>query len=461
MTDDIFDTDAGVADEFRRYMADPAARQAFVEAKARAADGGAVRSYRNILRAIGETPWAIRPAMLGVIVDLIAFRVAGGRFTAEEIDERIMAARRTTTAAPAGVAVIPIHGTIIPRASAFGDVSGGTSVMGIRTAFREAMAAGDIASIVLDIDSPGGMVDGVPELAGEMRSARGRKRITAVANTEANSAAYWLATQADEVVVSKSATVGSIGVFTAHEDQSVADEMAGIKTTLISAGKFKTEANPFEPLSDDARSHMQSLVDNYYGMFVSDVARGRGTGIAAVRDGFGQGRVVSATEAIRTGMADRVATLDDVIAEHLAAVRGGPAATTTGRVMAPTSSDTVSAPIAVHGVIPWTDELAADGTHPEVVPVATAEDAPHVPNVPDEDPDLARLMDAIGDDASARIDPPDPDPTPTPDDLPPGEDAPVEPEPDAEPVGVGNKAARATEIDRIRGELAYLRGMSE
>ncbi|MCC7371633.1 MAG: S49 family peptidase, partial [Chloroflexi bacterium] len=136
------------------------------------------------------------------------------------------------------------------------------------------------------------------------------------------SAAYWIASSADEIVVTPSGEVGSIGVFTAHEDISAALEAEGVTVTLISAGKYKTEGNPFEPLSEEARGAIQARVDDYYSMFVRAVARGRGVKPADVRGGFGQGRVVGADEAVRLGMADRVGTMAQTV-ERLAGRRGG------------------------------------------------------------------------------------------------------------------------------------------
>lgn len=315
---DLFEPDERVADEFRSLMSDPAARQAFVELKAQHARSGAQRRYEHVAKAVFGTPWAIQPHMLQVIVDVVSLRLAGGRLSAEEIDERLQAARRAPGAAPrTGVAVIPVRGVIVPRATLFTEMSGGVSVESFRAMFREALAASDVGGIVLDIDSPGGSVDQVPEMAAEIRAARGKKPIVAVANTLAASAAYWFASQADEIVVSKSGMVGSIGVFGTHVDQSKADENEGLKVTLVSAGKFKTDGNPYEPLSDHARQRMQSMADEFYGMFVNDVARGRAVSVEAVRNGFGQGDVVLAREAVREGMADRVGTVEDAIASVL------------------------------------------------------------------------------------------------------------------------------------------------
>jgi signal peptide peptidase SppA len=311
MTDEVFDSSDAIS-EFRTLMQDPAARQAFLRVKESAAEGGARVRYEHILRAVGETPWAIRPAMLGVIVDILAFRAEGGRLSAEEVSQRIGAAR-TRSQSPSGVAILPLHGVIVPKAGLMSEVSGATSIEGFRSQFRQAMSASEVSSVVIDVDSPGGMVDQVPEMAAEMRAARGKKPIVAVANSEASSAAYWLASQADQFVVTKSGRVGSIGVFTAHEDESAKRDSEGVKTTLVSAGRFKTEGNPFEPLSEGAKAHLQGLVDDYYGMFVSDVAKGRGVGVNDVRKGFGEGRVVSAADSVKLGMADGVGSREGTV----------------------------------------------------------------------------------------------------------------------------------------------------
>lgn len=278
--------------------------------------------YPRVVRAVAETPWAIVPGVLATIVDLVSFRAAGGLLSDEEIDGRIGAGPAARPAVMAGgVAVIPIYGVIQPRSSLMSRQSGGTSLDAFTSALRAAVGSSQVGQILLDVDSPGGMVDMVPEAAAEIRAARARKPVVAVANTDAASAAYWLASQASELVVTPSGQVGSIGVFAAHEDRSRREEMLGFRTTLVSAGRHKTEGNPFEPLSDEARATIQARVDDYYGMFVSDVARGRKVAVGAVRDGFGEGRMVGARAAVAAGMADRVATFDATLAAMVRASR--------------------------------------------------------------------------------------------------------------------------------------------
>jgi signal peptide peptidase SppA len=283
--------------------------------------------YSQIISYIREQPWAIRASYLAVMRDIIHYRNAGGEVTPEEVQARIgpndefiqdlQAQQKAAERQGAGlVAVIPVFGIIAQHAHMVEDISGprGTATERISEQIRGAIDNPNVEKIVLNIHSPGGSVYGVEELAAEIRSARGKKPIIAVANAMAASAAYYIASAASEIVVTPSGEVGSIGVFSAHEDLSEALKMEGVKITLISAGKYKTETNPFEPLSDEAREHEQSVVDKYYGLFVNSVAKGRGVSAATIRKDFGQGRMVTAKDAVGLGMADRVATLEDTLA---------------------------------------------------------------------------------------------------------------------------------------------------
>ena len=270
--------------------------------------------YEHICRWVAETPWAILPSKLAVILDFLAFAAAGGVLTAEEIEARIGPRRSVDQADTGNVAVLPLYGVIGQRAGMMSESSGGTSIEQFTKAFRRAMTDPSVSAIVLDVDSPGGGVPGVDELSSEIYRSRGDKPIIAVANSCAASAAYWIASAADEIVVTPSGEVGSIGVFAAHQDLSNAYQAQGIKTTLISAGKYKVEGNSFEPLTADARAAMQERVDDYYAMFTRAVARNRHTPVDAVRNGYGEGRVVGAQQAVKLGMADKVGTLDSVIA---------------------------------------------------------------------------------------------------------------------------------------------------
>lgn len=188
--------------------------------------------YQRIIQAALAEPWAILPSKLAVIQQLIAFRAEGGQLSEEEIKARIGEPRSDAMKKVArsgnqpqqqtggAVAILPLLGTIIPRANLMSEMSGGTSVQRFTNNLRQALRDPDVASIVIDVDSPGGQVGGVPELADEIYQSRGDKRIVAVANTLAASAAYWIGSAADELVVTPSGEVGSVGVVAMHEDWS-------------------------------------------------------------------------------------------------------------------------------------------------------------------------------------------------------------------------------------------------
>lgn len=281
------------------------------------------RRYEHVSALVAGAVWAIEPNTLATMLAILAERRSGHRPSKAEIRTRIARARSTRPerrsqdelAAMAGtVAIIPISGPIVPHGDAMEELSSGaTSVDAIAASFREALASTTVSAIVLDFDSPGGSVDLIPELAAEIKAARGMKPIVAVADTWAASAAYWLASAADELVVTPSGQVGSIGVYSAHEDLSVQMMQKGIKTTLVSAGEHKVEGNPFEPLSKEAEAEMQAKVDAYYTMFVAAVADQRGVSEQVVEDSFGQGRMMMATDAVDLGMADSVGTLAEVV----------------------------------------------------------------------------------------------------------------------------------------------------
>lgn len=279
---------------------------------------------------LGRSMWAIRPDALPRIME--AHR-AGAPTLSDGLAERLAAtvpeprliqapqAARGRSSARAGgaVAVIPLTGVVTPRGSFLSMLfGGGGGLLDFQEQFREAMGNPDVGAILLDVDSPGGLVDLVPETATMIREARGTKPIVAISNTLAASAAYWIGSQADEFVVTPSGSLGSIGVYMAHEDLSGALEQRGINVTYISAGKYKIEGNPTEPLSEEAQAAWQEEVDDLYGMFVDAVAEGRGATAEQVRDGYGEGRVLLANRAVQAGLADRVATYEDVVRGLLA-----------------------------------------------------------------------------------------------------------------------------------------------
>lgn len=290
--------------------------------------------YR-LLEAFYGAVWALEPEMYDAMARVIERWSTGVRLTELEIREAIGGEQQIAampavvrmgagggpapTSGPGAVAVVPVYGVLTHRAYTVANSSTPmTSTEALVRTLRSFHADPDVGSIVLDMRTPGGDVQGVQE-AGEaihaMSARQGGKRIVAVANAVAASGGYWLASQADELVVTPSGAVGSIGVITSHTDRSALQEKLGERREYITAGRHKAEGNDAGPLSPEARAFVQKQVDTYYNAFVKAVARGRNVGIDVVRgETFGEGRTLLAKDAVAAGMADRIDTLDNVIA---------------------------------------------------------------------------------------------------------------------------------------------------
>lgn len=264
-------------------------------------------NHLEIKNYIHSQAWAIMPSKLEALTRQADNPQLGARYSGFD------STHRPSRSDSGAVAVIQIHGTITQRPTIFGQFFGDSSTQGLAKEIRAAADDPNVKSIILDVDSPGGSVYGVMELSRVIFEARQKKHIVAVANSLMASAAYWIGTAAGEVVVTPGGEVGGIGVFTVHADFSQASENEGVKTTIISAGKYKVEGNRFEPLKEEARDAIQSDVNEFYSMFVADVARNRGISTSTVRNGYGQGRVLNARAALKEGVVDKIATLDETL----------------------------------------------------------------------------------------------------------------------------------------------------
>lgn len=217
--------------------------------------------------------------------------------------------------APAGsIAVIDVCGVLTEQAYAVDEYFGwATRYSTVIDAMRAAGEDPNIIGRLLRFNSPGGDTDLAFEAADELRSLCECKPTWALAMPHCYSAAYLLASQCDQVwCPPKSGGVGSVGVYTAHIDYSEALAQAGIKVTLISEGAGKTDGNPYEPLTDEARADIQASVAKAYGYFVDAVARGRNVKAAALRK-IGA-KIFEGADAIAAGYADATGTEKECLA---------------------------------------------------------------------------------------------------------------------------------------------------
>jgi HK97 family phage major capsid protein len=360
----------------------------------------------GILRAMERTPWAIQEAKLEEILAFLDLRVRG-QLSEAEIKAATARRKDPEMRQHGAVAVLPLYGVISYRMNMLSAMSGGTSAENFGRDFMALVKNPDVAAIVLDVDSPGGAVQGVQELAQLIFDARGEKPCIAVCNPTMASAAYWIASAADEIVAIPSATdIGSIGVYAVHTDISKADAEAGVTRSIVKAGKFKAEGTPYEPLSKEARAALQEKIDDTYAQFLADVARNRGVSVGEVEANYGQGRTLAAQRALGAGMVDRIATLDDVLEELV----GG-----SGSAAMPMPMDRQRRA----DVLPIRQTAALDEfVETEFVAARIAAAAEAVGVTQDEVAAVAAVIeqasvDAGGDAPAANTDPPAPEPAPT------------------------------------------------
>jgi len=202
----------------------------------------------------------------------------------EEDEAPTKTAKRKTFDQEGAIAMIPIEGTLT-RKWGLHPSSGKTGYDGIRTKMVDAMADDSVKGIWLDINSGGGAVDGLFDLCDmieAMNEKNGGKPIYAMANDHAYSAAFAIATCADQVFVPRTGGVGSVGVIMLHADLTGALEQDGIKVTHIRSGDRKARGGPYEPLDDKTLAHLQAQCNECADMFAEMVARNMGLSKKAI-----------------------------------------------------------------------------------------------------------------------------------------------------------------------------------
>lgn len=254
-----------------------------------------------------QTAWAIQPEALQMILEVIS---------GEHRDLEAVAAKRATRMDGAdmarvrdGVAIIPVLGPITRRASLFSDVSGMSSVDAIARDFNAALNDPAVNSIMLEIDSPGGEVTGINELSAMIASARGKKPIVAYVGGLGASAAYWLASAADEIVTTETAALGSIGVV-ATVPNPAAKKLADLQFVSSQSPKKRPDLT-----TEGGKSQLQAHVDDLAQVFVDTVAAHRGVTSEKVLEDFGQGGIIVGRKAVDAGLADRLGSFESTISE--------------------------------------------------------------------------------------------------------------------------------------------------
>ncbi len=268
-----------------------------------------------VFHSFQDKVWAILPAKLDEIIALVEAHLDGKKIDWPEAAAKGgPGAQNEAYQVQDGVAVIPVYGVLDKRMNLFSKMSGGTSYELLGSQIKQALADPAVTALLLDIDSPGGSVDGVKTVADQILVARGGKPIVAYANGQATSAAYWIASAADLVMADDTAVVGSIGVVMTHFDRSGQDAQRGIKRTHIFSGQYKVAGSDAQPLSPEDQAYLQNISDTYYQLFLEGVAQTRGQDSQMVHQDMGDGRLFIGQQARDAGLIDRIGTFDDALA---------------------------------------------------------------------------------------------------------------------------------------------------
>ncbi len=269
----------------------------------------------DIQEFMKNNPWAIqRDAYDSMLAQVEKIGIKDVKSFEASIKDGSIYVAGPQVSSSSSVAVIPISGPIMKRSGGFlSFLFGGTSVDFIRGAFREAMASTDVDGILLNIDSPGGVIAGIDSLSKEIFDARGGKPIVAFSNGAMASSAYWLGSAADKIMIDKTAIAGSIGILTGHVEFSKADKKEGVKRTILFAGKYKAVGNDVEPLSKFSIDTIQGKLDYMYAIFVETIARNRGKDAKFVDKQMAQGQDFIGQEAVDVFLADYIGTFEGAI----------------------------------------------------------------------------------------------------------------------------------------------------
>ena len=300
-----------------------------------------VASYPHIAQRLFSCPLMISRVKLEAILAAIGPRlglVAGEAIAAPSGQERRDRSRLQVS--PEGIATVSITGTLVRRTSGMSAYSGMTSYSEISEDVMDAATDPAVRGILLDIDSPGGEAGGLPDLMDALSQAAELKALWAVANDEAFSAAYGIASCAHEIWLSRTGGVGSVGVIAVHLDHSQADQAAGLHYTVFRGGRYKAEHNSFEPLTEHANSTLQAEVDRLHRMFADQVAANRGISFQEILATeaelyFGEG-------ALAAGFADHVGTFEQAHAALADRLDDGQSPKTMAIAPAPSTQEEVS-----------------------------------------------------------------------------------------------------------------------
>lgn len=262
------------------------------------------------LQFLASQAWALPPAMLADMEAIARRELQAGR-----LDALTTRDGDSLSAAPAvetrdGVALIKVRGVVSRYASWMHDICGGTSTEALAKSLSAAIEDTKVRAVVLWIDSPGGQVNGLNEMAELIYQARGSKRIVAYVGGQACSAAYWMASACGEVVIDATAELGSVGTVAGFRISPQAEDEQYLEIVSSNAPNKR-----LDPTSDAGKSAVQTIVDDLETVFIDAVSRNMGVTRDKVLADFGRGGTFIGAKAVQQGMAHRLGSLEGLIAE--------------------------------------------------------------------------------------------------------------------------------------------------
>ena len=263
------------------------------------------------MSSVFNQPWLINEQMFDVIEAVIASELAG---QTRPVPQR----RASMEPRPVNnVDIIPVIGVISPRINLLDEISGGTSMEKVQEQFDAALANPDTVAVLFLFDSPGGNAKGVFEMADRIWHARQSqsKLILGHVEGQADSAAYLLASQCDELTATSGSTIGSIGAFAKFVSRDRQDKNAGIESVVIRSDPMKGIGA--DVLTNEQRAYLQQRINDMGRLFQSYVMRARpGAKLADAGAKQFMATVPDGAElpsAMDLGLLDRVATLGEVL----------------------------------------------------------------------------------------------------------------------------------------------------
>lgn len=263
------------------------------------------KTYKRIFAQLFSQPWLITEEWMTTVIE-IAKREGDIEAVEAKISEKLDGTE--TVSYRNNVAIIPVSGPIFPKANLFTRVSGATSIEVLATDLTKAIEDEEIDSIILNVDSPGGHVTGINEMANMIRKYGAIKPIHGYCGGTAASGGYWLLSACNTVTIDSTARLGSIGVVVAMKPKSPDDPIEIVST-----------ASPLKRVdytTKEGKAVVVEELDALAEVFISSVASFRSVTDRVVMKDFGKGGILVGEHAVAVGMADKIGSLEELIEEN-------------------------------------------------------------------------------------------------------------------------------------------------